>query len=413
MSMSIAVRRVAVPACFALAASGGAAFAQESAAKEPSALEKALAAAKPIFDARIRYERVSQDGFAENAGAITYRLRGGVETGKLWDTSLLVEFEHIEDLNGDFNSTINGLTQFPVVPDPDATELNRFQLANTSLPDTKITLGRQRIILDDARFVGNVGWRQNEQTFDALRVENTSVKGLKLDFAYIEQVNRIFGDDSPMGRFESDSFIVNGRYDVPVKGAKLSVAGYAYLLDFDNAPAASSQTFGASVEASKGLFSLQGAYAAQSDYGAQPLSYEADYYMIEGGVAKNGFSLGAGYEVLTGDGAIGFATPLATLHAFNGWADVFLATPPDGVEDLYVSAGYKKKDVGPFSLLSLSAVYHDFSAENADTDYGSEFDIVGIAKFKKFTLLAKFAAYDADAFATDRDKFWLQLEVGL
>ncbi|MGE0409538.1 MAG: hypothetical protein AB7P23_09795, partial [Amphiplicatus sp.] len=317
------------------------ALAEEAAKPEPSAFAKALSDSKPILDARIRYEHVSQDGIAEKADALTYRIRAGVETGKLWDTALLVEFDHIEDLNGDFNSTINGKTMFPVVADPDATELNRFQLTNTSLPSTKITLGRQRIILDNARFVGNVGWRQNEQTYDAVRVENSSIKGLTLNFAYIEQVNRIFGDDSPVGRFESDSYLVNGKYDLPIEGAKVSLSGFAYLLDFDNAPASSSQTFGGNVDIAKGIFSLKGAYAAQSDYGAQPLSYDADYNMVEGGLAKNGFSLGAGYEVLTGNGAIGFQTPLATLHAFQGWADVFLTTPPNGIEDIYVSAGYK------------------------------------------------------------------------
>ena len=41
----------------------------------------------------------------------------------------------------------------------------------------------------------------------------------------------------------------------------------------------------------------------------------------------------AAYESLEGNGARGFSTPLATLHAFQGWADVFLNTPADGVDD--------------------------------------------------------------------------------
>lgn len=393
-------------------AGASAAVAEETGKPAPSPLEQAISDSKILFDARIRYEAVSQDGIAENADALTYRLRAGFETGKLWDTSFLVEFDYIDDLVGDFNSTINGKTQFPVVADPDVTELNRLQLTNTSLPDTKITLGRQRIKLDNDRFVGNVGWRQNEQTFDAVRVENTSIKGLKLDLTYIDQVNRIFGDDSPMGRWESDSWLINAKYDVPVEGAKISLGAFAYLLDFDNAPGASSQTYGVNASLAKGLFHLNGTYAAQSDYANQPVAYDADYYSVEGGFAKNGFSAGVGYEVLTGDGTIGFSTPLATLHAFNGWTDVFLTTPANGIEDLYANAGYATKSVAPFSLLKIGVVYHDFSAENTSADYGSEIGVVGVAKIDRFTLLAKYANYDSDGFATDRNKFWLQLEVG-
>ncbi len=397
----------------ALTVHTGTAFAEGPETKTLSAWEEALRASKPILDAVIRYEHVAQDGIAENADALTYRIRAGVETGKLWETSLLIEFDHVQDLAGDFNSTINGKTVFPIVADPNATEINRFQLTNTSLPETRITLGRQRIILDNARFIGNVGWRQNEQTFDALRVENTSIKGLTLDAAYIDQVNRIFGDDSPAGRWESDSWLVNGRYDLPLKGAQASIGGFSYLLDFENAAAASSQTFGVHASLARGFLSLKGAYAAQSDYGAQTVDYNADYYMVEGGVAKGGFSAGVGYEVLTGDGVVGFSTPLATLHAFNGWADVFLATPADGLKDVYGSLGYKKKHVGPFSLVNFTAAYHDFSAEATDADYGSEVDLLAVGKINRFTVLAKAVFYNTDGFATEREKFWLQLAFAL
>ncbi len=77
--------------------------------------------------------------------------------------------------------------------------MNRLQLTNTSLPDTTLTLGRQRINLDDQRFVGNVGWRQNEQTYDGFRVVNKSIPNLTVDVTYFDQVNRVFGKESPVG----------------------------------------------------------------------------------------------------------------------------------------------------------------------------------------------------------------------
>jgi len=59
-----------------------------------------------------------------------------------------------------------------------------------------------------------------------------------------------------------------------------------------------------------------------------------------GGALLAGLTGLVGYEVLEGNGAIGFATPLATLHAFNGWADMFLTTPANGLKDLYFRASY-------------------------------------------------------------------------
>lgn len=393
------------------------AFAAPLAAADETApktgLEAALAETKPIFNARLRYEGVDQDGIDETADALTYRFRAGFETGAFADTKLLMEFDHVEDIVDDFNSTINGKTEFPVVADPNVTELNRLQLTNTSLPDTKVTLGRQRIILDDSRFVGNVGWRQNEQTFDGLRVQNTSLGELALDVSYVEQVNRIFGDDSPIGQWEGESYIINASHPTPIG----KVTGFAYLLDIDNGGGQfSSQTIGGrlngSTEVGPGKLSYVASYAQQQDYGSSQFDYSADYILAEGTYAVNGFSGGVGYEVLGGDDERGFQTPLATLHKFQGWADKFLSTPNAGIEDLYVKAGYSPGDVGPFKGTRFLAVYHDFSAETGGGDYGSEVNLLATAKWEKLSFTLKYADYNADEFATDTQKLWFQIDFG-
>lgn len=393
----------------ALLLAGGLTSAWAEEAANYTTLEEAIGASTPILDVRLRYEGVDQDGVANEADALTIRARAGFETGKFFENAVLIEVEAVQDIVGDFNSTTNGKGSYPVVADPNDIQLNRFQIVNTFLPKTKLTLGRQRIILDNARFVGNVGWRQNEQTFDAFRVENETVPGLKLDISYIKQVNRIFGTNSAMGKWKGDSVLVNGKYKVPVEIVDASVSGFVYLLDNETAPAAASKTFGGSVTLAKGPVELNGTYATQSEYKGQPVSYDADYYDVNGTFSYKGASVGAGYEVLEGDGTTGFATPLATLHAFNGWADVFLTTPANGIEDLYVTASYAKKDVGPFNLVKVLGAYHDFSAENTGADYGKEFDIVALAKYKKFTFLAKYADYQTDGFATDRNKLWFEV----
>ena len=389
---------------------GPTAFAQDSVVT----LEEAIKASKVLADFRLRYEGADFDNGTETADALTYRARIGLETGEFLGTKFLVEFDHIEDITGDFNDTINGNTGFAVIADPSATELNRLQLTNTSLPDTKVTLGRQRIILDDSRFVGNVGWRQNEQTYDAIRVTNNSIKGLTVDVSYIDQVNRIFGDEAPSGRFDSESYIVNAGYKIPIEGADVKLSGFGYFLDLSNA-GLSSDTIGGKLTAKKGPFSLAASYANQSDAGDNPVDYSADYYFIEGKFKQGGFSASAGYEVLgadeDSDGS--FTTPLATLHKFNGFADVFLATPTNGLEDLYVRADYKTGAVGPLPFINMWVRYHDFSSNEGGVDLGSEIDAVIATKLtKKLGLLFKFADYyqGDDGTPFDRTRYSVQLD---
>ena len=103
-------------------------------------------------------------------------------------------------------------------------------------------------------------------------------------------------------------------------------------------------------------------------------------------------------------------TPLATLHAFNGWADKFLTTPPRGLRDLYIDASWKAGE-GPLKGLSLRATWHDYNSTIGGQNYGQEWD--GLASYpinKHFTVLAKAAHYEAGSFGTDTTKFWFAVE---
>jgi len=325
----------------------------------------------PHLDVNFRLETVDFENIDNDATALTARFRAGFETASFLDTKFLVEVEHTEAIIESFNSTTNGLGGvFPVVVDPDQTELNRIQLVNKSLKDTTITLGRQRIKLDDDRFVGNVGWRQNEQTFDALRVQNSPFKGAKLDVSYIDGVNRIFGTDSGIGQFDSESFIANGSYVIPDLGYTVKLTGYAYILDLGDIEdfgtddrvadefgvGNSSQTYGGEFLYKNGGYGLKLRYANQSDAGDNQTDFNADYFNAEIWGGYDGFSLRGGYELLgSDDGVEAFGTPLATLHKFNGWADVFLNTPNEGLQDFYVNGGYKFGDIGPLKGVSAKS----------------------------------------------------------
>jgi hypothetical protein len=384
-------------------------------------LVDAIRASRPLLDARLRFEHVEQPPFTEDADALTLRTRLGFETGKAWDTTLLVEGEANLALTDDYNGTTNGRTQFPVVADPENTELNRLHLTNTSFDATTITLGRQRIVLDDHRFVGNVGWRQNEQTFDALRVVNRSIRNVTVDVSFVNQVNRVFGKDGRPGAndgsFHGDTVLANLAVVTPLG----RLTGFAYLISFDETPLPvrdSSQTYGLRLAGDRALGAIRLGYVAswatQSDYRSNPVDYGADYWLGELTASWRAFSVGAGYEVLEGDGIKGFTTPLATLHRFQGWTDKFVATPAEGIDDRYVNFGWQAKGMAGFDTLAAQATWHDYRGERLAIDYGSELNLQVQARVRRLTGTLKYAAYHAASLTPaplrDTDKLWVQLE---
>lgn len=379
---------------------------------------------KPILDARYRFENVDQDNALRDANAQTLRTRAGFQSGKWYGLSGLVEVDNVSRL-GDaaYNDTRNGQREYAVVADPDGTEVNQALLRYDHKLGSAV-LGRQRINLDNQRFIGGVAWRQNEQTYDGALAQLKPLDGLTLSYAYIDQVNTIFGPDN--GRYDSaanpanidgHSHLINAQY---VFMPELTATAYSYLLDLDNLALTptgaegtlSSQTTGLRLNGAIAGVSYVLEYARQSDYDSNPQDLDSEYYLAELGYTLKGVQLKAGYEMLGGDSGPGnraFQTPLATKHAFQGWADVFLTTPADGVEDLYFGA------TAPLFGGTLQAWYHDFSTEQGSDDYGSEIDLSyahPIPGVKGLVGLVKYATYDSDdeGRSVDTDKVWLQLQ---
>ena len=380
------------------------------------AYEDFVAGSKFILDTRLRFEGVEQEGAAQDADAMTLRGRLGFESGKVANTALLAEGEFIRPIVEDYNSTINGNTAYPVVADARTSELNRLQLTNTSLASTTVIAGRQRIVLDDHRFVGNVGWRQNEQTFDAIRIVNTGVPRLTFDVTYLDQVNRVYGRDSAQGRYNGDSLLTNVSYET----APGKLTAFAYRVDINpiaGVPGAvrdASETLGVRFAGAHPVDELKvsyvASYATQQEAARNPLSFDLDYYLGEINVAYGSYSLGAGVEILEGNGSKGFTTPLATLHRFQGWADKFLATPVDGIDDRYLTAGVSRQHWAALEALSIVASYHRYAAERGSMRFGSEADLQAQAKWRRMTGTLKYADYRADGLLADTTKWWLQVE---
>ncbi len=362
-----------------------------------------------IANARLRYESVSQDNAVGDADALTLRGRLGA-TASVGPFQFLAEGEGTFAIVDDYNDTIpsNGLEPYSVVADPENLELNRLQV-QFKQDNFSLTVGRQRIVYDNARFVGNVGWRQNEQTFDAARAQ-ASFGPVKLDATYAISQRTIFGNDSPNEHFDGDILLLNGS----VKAGPVGITAFGYLIDYDTRVAFSSQTWGlsakASIPAGPVKLNVAATFATQEDMGDNPTSYSAEYYNAELGLGVAGFTIAAGYEELGSDGGVAaFQTPLATVHAFNGWADLFLTTPANGVRDYYAKVG-KGITIPGVTTFNALVVYHEFDSDIGDLSYGSEIDAQVGFKVGPVGLLVKYANYDADAFGVDTEKFWLQAD---
>ena len=384
------------------------------AAADTDDLASALRSGDVELGIRYRLEFVDQDGFSNDASASTARLRLAYKSGKWRNWSAAVEFDHVFDvLLSDFNSgggTSPSKSAYPVVADPDGSDLNQLYFDFSSNPAWKWRIGRQRILLDKQRFVGGVGWRQNEQTYDAVSVTNTSLKDTTVFYSYVAKVRRIFGQSVQAGRHDVDAHLLNAKVEL---GPNISVSPYVYYIDNSDVPAFSTSTIGARFNGRTKIgdakIDLLAEYAAQSDAANAPTDNSSDYMHVAATwLLPSGLAFAVGFESLGGDSTPGgaFRTPLATLHAFNGWADKFLATPDAGLEDVYVSAKLKA------GSWNLTAVYHDFSAERGSGGFGSEIDLSASRKLSdRYGVLVKGALFSADSATTftDTTKFWLML----
>ncbi len=376
--------------------------------QEELTLADAVTKGKPILNFRYRYENVEEDdSFDKPAHASTLRTALGYKSGAWKGLSFLVEAENITVIGNDlyrnagYGSLSNGVTDRPTVADPALTEINQayLQWQNT---DNKLQLGREEIIVGDARFVGNVGWRQNHQSFDAFTFANNSLQRVDVFYSYVSKVNRITGAVADMS-----SHLLN-------VGVKLGDVGkltpYAYWLDYTQIDSYgnSTSTWGAEFagkyavsDNTSVLYELE--YAQQGDYADNPNSIDASYYFLMAGGAFKPLTVKLGYEVLGGSESDGqFRTPLATLHKFNGWADRFLNTPTNGLQDLFLQLN------GKFGPMAWTVVYHSFGADTGGAKYGDEFDFnLGYTAPWRQGFGLKGAFYNADEFSVDVSKIWV------
>lgn len=403
------------PVVLALIASGFGSIGAINTAHAEDAFMDALTGGKVSFSARARYEAVSEDNAKKDADAYTLRTTLGYKTGSFNGFGAFVEFEDVHAAGDEkFNNFENGHTTYSVVADPVGTEINQGYLSYNGF-NTEFKLGRQEITYRNApfhRFIGNVLWRQNHQSFDGLSIVNKSLENTTISYAHIENVDTIFGEDSltKPQNIDMNTDLFNVQYSgLPIG----DLEGYAYLIENEDAKASSSQTFGARLSGAQAVNAdwkviYTAEYANQSDYKDGTMD-DQNYYLAELGGKYKGWVAKFSYEMQEGDGTSSFKTPLGTNHAFQGWADMFLATPSKGLEDMYFTV------IGNVMGVKLVGVYHDFETDKDTLDAGNEFDLLAQKTFNKhYTVGVKYADYnagDASLGYVDTEKFWLYGQV--
>jgi hypothetical protein len=404
--MKFSMTRLALAAAVALAAHG--AQAQTPAAPAPaSTLEAAITGGKASGVFNLRYEGVSEDNALDDAKALTLRSALKYTTGAFQGFSGVLEAEDVRVVAGmdDYSVPQTGFNPglYSVITDPETTEINQGYLQYFK-GGFMARLGRQDIRYDNQRFVGAVPWRQDYQSFDALTLQYKQ-SAYTLDYNYITNRERVFAQAADI---KSKDHLLHGT----VATAIGTVTGYAYLLEDDIPLNNALDTYGIRLNGTQTLGGLPVSYLAEyatQDYERGPADFSADYYVLEGGVTVQGINAKLGYEVLGSDnGAYGFATPLSTLHLFQGWADQFVTTPDQGIADTYLSLAATVPSIGG----NATAVFHDYSADDSTPtidDLGSEVDLQWTRPFRTNWMFGlKYADYQQGDIAAKVDKqvFW-------
>lgn len=368
---------------------------------QASSFESAYKDGSIDLNLRLRSETSDVDNTKDTALANTLKSRLTVKSGSVFGLSALVEADNTTHLTDDFNSTQNGNSKYNKVVDPETTQFNQAYI-QYSMEDTTLKAGNQRIILDNQRHVGGVGFRQDEATFDAVSVKS-KIADATIFVAAANNRNNIKNENT-----EESIALVNVKYAV---SKDLSTTAFYYGIDDTNAiDGLDFDTFGLSAKGSAAGIGFYAEVATQNKTTAAGGDFYSTYLNLSASKKIAGVKATLGYETFgSDDGDAAFATPLGTNHKFYGWSDTFLGGAGDnGIQDIYASA------VTKVAGIKLVGQYHNFTSVEGSDPLGNEFGFVAAKKFGTYGASLKVAQYLASDFAEglaepkkDTTKVWL------
>lgn len=356
---------------------------------EASSFSEAITDGKFKANFRLRYENVNQDGKKETGEAFTLRSLIGYETKPFHGFSVNAEVYGVSPFDDNYNDAKKGdpiasRKVYPVIADPEDYDFHQIYLQWANA-DNHVKLGRQGMILDNWRFVGDVRFRQNWAVLNGLSFMNKSLPNTTINLAHFEQVKQVNTKIE-----DADIEIANVKYAIT---PTTSVSGYGYFIDWNGKTLepTSTQTYGARLDGNEKLNDswkvlCTAEYAKQDDYKDGSDLIDNYYYRVGAGAGYGDWFVRVDQEKLSGNSDNkAFQTPLGTNHLFQGWADVFLSTPNEGIEDTMIIAG------GKLMGATIKAEYHWINSDrnfakigggNGDK-YGTELDLGVYYKFTK------------------------------
>lgn len=368
---------------------------------------------------RLRWENVNQEGKSKVADAITLRSLIGYETKPFHGYSINTQIYGVSPFADDYNDAkkgdpIHSRKVYPVIADPEDYDFHQIYIQWANATNT-LKLGRQSLILDNWRFVGDVRFRQNWAVFNGLSFENNSLSKMTITLAHFEQVKQVTTTIE-----DADIEIANVKYAVT---PTTNISGYGYFIDWNGRKleTASTQTNGIRLDGSqklndfwKVLYTAE--YAKQDAYKRGSDKIDSYYYRVGAGTGYGDWFVRVDQEKLsTNSDRVAFQTPLGTNHLFQGWADVFLHTPNEGIEDTIIIAG------GKYMGATIRTEYHRINSDcnfakvggGSGNQYGTEFDLsVSYSFTKQLTGSVEYASFtENDAYKgapkNDIQKIWV------
>lgn len=355
---------------------------------------------------RLRHESV--DIGETTADALTLRAAAFAAMEPLETVTIFGEVEAVSVLFGNFDDGEGPPNGRPVIPDPASLKLNQAFVEGRPTEGTTLRIGRQRINLGEQRFVGAVAFRQTDQVFDAARGLVSLPFGFDLDATQVLAVNRPLGPRDQKDQLGGQATLL--RLEKSTRLGRLT--GFRYDLDLQEddmlarVAGAKSVTHGAEWSWRAGregrALEWSGVLAQQEN---EVSDTKAPYSKAEGKLLLERIDLSVRWERL-GGGEEAFQTPLGTNHAFQGFADLFLVTPDDGVDDLSFGGVLRLGDAGPVRGLQFRGRVHRFEATETTDDYGDELDLTLSWRTKRAAFSIERGAYRADSFREDTTRWW-------
>lgn len=433
-NMRCKMRQVTLSILVGLASTAFSVQAEEVEALPDYTVWDAIKGGKNMSNFRLRYEHVDQEGKPETADAFTLRSLVGWQTAPFHNFSLGVQLINVAKLDNRYDDRKlgdpePGMGDYPIVVDPNDTDVNQLYLDWTGIKNTRFRVGRQQINLDNVRFIGDIGFRQVMQVFDGYSVLNKSLPNTEIYLAHLERVKQI-----STRLQEGELEIVNVKYRLsPAE----SITGYGYFSNFETPTIAKTSVLGPNTDQSNKTLGLRfdgtrrinddwrllytAEYAKQTDYSGGDERIDAHYGRAGIGAGYKAWFARIDHEKLSSnDSQYAFQTPFGTNHLFQGWADHFLVTPAQGIKDTFITIGGK-----PLDKLVLHAEYHVINSDEDFAEFGGgfgnkfgrEFDFAATYNVNSsFLVKAEYANFKEDERVAaaagrkpDLEKIWLTM----